>query len=457
MSLPMRHSLVVATLGILLLAPRPAAAFDFSLKLEPGIAIPLTSPQTDHFRLGGGGFGRIGFGVVPYIDLQIAGGGFGFPTKDADGVPVVIGAVGGGLRLQLPHEGKSGPRKYSPWIDADMLYVRTGGLDRAAFDVGAGIGFSPGTARSLWLGVFARYLQVLQPNNIGFDNADAKIFLAGLYIEFHPVSSDSDHDGVPDSRDACPKVFGPAENNGCPWLDADGDGVTDNVDRCLKVPGPADNQGCPWPDSDGDGTLDRDDKCPQTPGDAANAGCPWPDSDGDGVADKDDKCPGIAGPPENSGCPWPDTDGDGVLDRDDRCPQVKGPADNGGCPRYTKVTVTENKIEILEKIFFAFDKSTILERSFPLLDEVVKAMTDHATLYVRIEGYTDSKGSNQHNQALSEGRANAVMKYLTTAGIASTRLYAKGFGPSAPLETNATAQGRERNRRVEFVIVKKPD
>jgi outer membrane protein OmpA-like peptidoglycan-associated protein len=73
---------------------------------------------------------------------------------------------------------------------------------------------------------------------------------------------------------------------------------------------------------------------------------------------------------------------------------------------------------------------------------------------VRIEGHTDAKGSAEHNRILSNGRANAVRDYLVAHGIAVERLDAKGYGPDLPLDTNKTAEGREKNRRVEFVIVK---
>ena len=155
-------------------------------------------------------------------------------------------------------------------------------------------------------------------------------FFAGVL--FAPHERDTDGDGLIDSKDRCPLVPGPRENQGCPWPDTDGDGLTDNVDACPTTPGPKENKGCPWPDSDGDGILDKDDRCPYLRGPIENQGCPWPDRDTDGVLDKDDGCPDVPGPAENKGCPWPDRDSDGVLDKDDRCPDVPGPKENQGCP-----------------------------------------------------------------------------------------------------------------------------
>jgi outer membrane protein OmpA-like peptidoglycan-associated protein len=143
---------------------------------------------------------------------------------------------------------------------------------------------------------------------------------------------DTDGDGIPDSRDKCPKEPGPAVTGGCPRVDTDQDGVMDDEDRCPAQPGPRENQGCPWPDADRDGVPDKDDKCPSQPGPRENRGCPWPDRDKDGVLDKDDKCPDAPGPAENQGCPWPDRDKDGVPDKDDKCPDEPGPVERQGCP-----------------------------------------------------------------------------------------------------------------------------
>lgn len=92
----------------------------------------------------------------------------------------------------------------------------------------------------------------------------------------------------------------------------------------------------PAVDSDGDGLYDPDDACPYVFGPVNNAGCPL-DSDGDGLYDSDDACPFEFGPSNNAGCPLPpDTDGDGLYDSDDACPKIFGLVDNGGCPYPTQ-------------------------------------------------------------------------------------------------------------------------
>jgi OOP family OmpA-OmpF porin len=71
---------------------------------------------------------------------------------------------------------------------------------------------------------------------------------------------------------------------------------------------------------------------------------------------------------------------------------------------------------------------------------------------VRVEGHTDSQGSESYNQALSERRANTVLNYLVSNGIDGDRLSASGFGENSPVADNATAEGRARNRRVDLVV-----
>jgi len=80
-------------------------------------------------------------------------------------------------------------------------------------------------------------------------------------------------------------------------------------------------------------------------------------------------------------------------------------------------------------------------------------MRDRPTVIVRVEGHTDSVGSDKYNQRLSERRAHAVVKYLIGKGIESNRLQAAGFGESRPIAPNETPEGRAKNRRTEFHIV----
>lgn len=268
-----------------------------------------------------------------------------------------------------------------------------------------------------------------------------------LGVVFKFGGKDTDGDGIYDKEDACPDVAGLKEFNGCP--DSDGDGIKDEDDACPNVAGLASLNGCP--DADSDGIADKDDMCPNAKGTKANNGCP--DTDGDGVVDKDDKCATVAGPAANKGCPWPDTDGDGVLDKDDNCKNEAGPASNNGCPEPVITKVAEKKIgEFAKTILFNSGRSTFKKGVSETLDGIVKIMNEFPKATFVVEGHTDSTGSAKINEKLSAKRANAVKDYLVKNGVDASRLDAKGFGPSQPIDTNDTRAGRANNRRVEIKV-----
>lgn len=184
------------------------------------------------------------------------------------------------------------------------------------------------------------------------------------------------------------------------------------------------------------------------------------DRDLDGVLDAEDACVDVPGvrteDPKTNGCPPPkDTDGDGILDPEDACPEVAGPADpdpkKNGCP---KARIDKGQIRILERVEFETGKATLRPESNGILTAVLEVLQSNPTLTkVSIEGHTDSVGNDKANQALSQRRAAAVVKWLTTRGIAASRLASKGFGESRPIDSNDTPEGRQNNRRVEFHIV----
>ena len=268
---------------------------------------------------------------------------------------------------------------------------------------------------------------------------------AGLTVRFG--GTDTDGDGIYDKNDACPEVFGLEAFNGCP--DTDGDGIEDSKDACPNEPGLAELNGCP--DTDGDGVIDSEDDCPTVKGLKSLNGCP--DADNDGVADKDDKCPNVAGPAANDGCPWPDTDGDGVLDKDDQCPDVKGTVANKGCPEVSE-EVQETLNEYAKTILFDTGKSSIKAQSAAVLADIVKILNEYPNAKFTVEGHTDSTGSDELNQRLSDARANAVKEYLVEHGVDAFRLSSMGYGETKPIDTNNTAKGRANNRRVEINLAK---
>jgi outer membrane protein OmpA-like peptidoglycan-associated protein len=182
-------------------------------------------------------------------------------------------------------------------------------------------------------------------------------------------------------------------------------------------------------DSDGDGLLDKDDECPRDP------------EDEDGYRDGD-------------GCPEPDNDDDGVLDADDECPELRGEANRRGCPARTYVQIDDGKITIIGKIQFQTGSAEIAQDSDALLDQIAQALdANPAVKKVRIEGHTDDVGDDRINQKLSEDRARAVKAALVKRHVDGDRLDTRGLGETAPIAPNRSAGGRQKNRRVEFILV----
>lgn len=375
---PLAHSAraAITTTALLLVAPftqaaeavpsgdnsgRPTPAGAFALKLEPGVAFPLSHPQSSLFKVGGGETIKALWTLNRYLDVGPSATFITLPTEDSLRDFGTAWAFGGSLRFRRPHDVRARNVFYasSPWLDADALYVRTGGLNRAGFAFAAGISVPIGESRIFWLGPFVRYFQVMQePERSGFDNRDAKILSLGVSLEVGT--------GVPRE----PEPVAAAEVR----------------------------------------TINK----------------------------------------ETFFCP--DRDNDGVPDTVDHCPDVAGPPDNWGCPLYQKLVVKRDKLELKEKIYFAWDQAVLQDVSFPVLDEVVQALKDNKGFRVQVEGHTSSEGNDDHNQTLSEKRAEAVLDYLAAHGIGRERLLSTGFASSVPVDSNATIAGRENNRRVEFVV-----
>ncbi len=109
----------------------------------------------------------------------------------------------------------------------------------------------------------------------------------------------------------------------------------------------------------------------------------------------------------------------------------------------------------LKNIYFDFNKTTLKSESFVELNKVVNFLDQNSTVEIEIPGHTDSKGTDEYNINLSQGRSQAVVDYLVSQGIDRARLTAKGYGEGKPIDTNDTEAGRANNRRVEFTVLKK--
>lgn len=109
----------------------------------------------------------------------------------------------------------------------------------------------------------------------------------------------------------------------------------------------------------------------------------------------------------------------------------------------------------LNNIFFEYDKADLKSESEAELNRLVKFLKDNPGVEIEISGHTDSQGSDEYNKNLSQKRVNSVVAYLTGKGIDQRRLKGIGYGESKPVDTNDTDEGRAKNRRVEFTILKK--
>lgn len=294
------------------------------------------------------------FGVTDYLDFGPTASFVMLPATEVGAEAGVAWGFGGGLRIKRAYDAESAAG-LSPWVDGDLLYMRTGPLNRVGFDAGVGVTLPVDRDRNFRIGPFARYMQTVQPETVGFDNRDARVLSVGLTLEA-------------------------------------GTGLPREVQVIHTVTN----------------TVTTSESCP-------------------------------------------DRDADGVPDMVDHCPDVVGPPDNWGCPVREKVAVS-HRLEIKEKVYFEWDKSAIEPVSYPVLDEVVAALTDDPNMKVQVDGHTDSTGPDAHNQDLSEERAGAVITYLVRNGISRDRLTSRGFASSQPVGTNATEAEREDNRRVEFVV-----
>ncbi len=277
--------------------------------------------------------------------------------------------------------------------------------------------------------------------------------LAGATLVFGGASSpqDRDRDGVVDAQDQCPLEAGPLPS-GCPVRDRDSDGISDAEDQCVIEPGIAPT-GCPIRDVDQDGVVDADDQCIDAKG-SAPTGCP--DSDLDGFLDRVDQCrtvPGVA----PDGCPVAvDADGDGLIGDVDRCPDrpetVNGFEDADGCPDELPAEVTKF-VGVIAGVEFDTNLAVLRPSSDVALEKAASVLLQYPSVRLEIIGHTDDRGSRERNLDLSRQRADSVKANLVARGIESSRIETRGQGPDAPLAPNATAAGRQRNRRIEFRVL----
>lgn len=154
--------------------------------------------------------------------------------------------------------------------------------------------------------------------------------------------------------------------------------------------------------------------------------------------------------PDESCLGGSDKDGDGIKDSDDLCPDTKGTKQNSGCPEIT-VEIWTSFYIALSDVNFAVDSDSIRPSSYSSLEKIGDLMKANKGFTLKLGGYADSTGTQEHNKKLSEARAKAVRDYLLEhEKVNAKRIRLASYGEKMPKAPNTTASGRAINRRVEF-------
>jgi OOP family OmpA-OmpF porin len=159
-----------------------------------------------------------------------------------------------------------------------------------------------------------------------------------------------------------------------------------------------------------------------------------------------------------------DDDGDGVANKFDKCPGTtpNTVVDGAGCPLKAPAQIVREKIvvteadrkvvdEAIRNLEFDLGKATIRSTSNATLDRVAALLVEK-NFSLKLAGHTDNSGSMALNLRLSKDRAESVKAYLVSQGANASRIEATGYGPNQPIASNKTAEGRQKNRRVEFSL-----
>jgi outer membrane protein OmpA-like peptidoglycan-associated protein len=284
----------------------------------------------------------------------------------------------------------------------------------------------------------------------------------GYPVDSRGIALDTDADGVPDGIDKEPKTpFGVRVNAFGVGIDSDEDGIYDGIDMEPNTPKGAlvDKFGVAL-DDDKDGVPNGLDIEPNTPlGVIVNKNGVTLDDDKDGVPNGLDKEPDtpIGAKVDKDGISI-DTDNDGVPDGIDLEPNTpKGILvdKSGRALIRQEYSLLREGLVRLNSISFAPGSSVISVESYSIIDEIGRLLRKYPSLKIQIGGHTDNTGDKETNYRISRDRALAVRYYLNThfPDIQKDRLIAIGFGPDKPIASNATNEGRNKNRRVEFVVI----
>lgn len=178
--------IIISILSCAVFNTKISLADQFSVRIEPGIALPLSSPQTEVFDPGVGVVVKPAVSITPFLDLAPSYTGIFLPAKHENANNGTASALGVGVRLKSPHSSSKNDKllEVSPWIDFDVQYVRTGDLNRIGYAVGAGASTSVDKNKSFWIGPFVRFQNIFGVQEQNYDNRDIHTFMGGISLEF---------------------------------------------------------------------------------------------------------------------------------------------------------------------------------------------------------------------------------------------------------------------------------
>jgi outer membrane protein OmpA-like peptidoglycan-associated protein len=288
------------------------------------------------------------------------------------------------------------------------------------------------------------------PDGDGLTNREEKM------LGTDPQVADTDGDGLKDGEEVKTYKTDPLK------ADTDGDGLKDGEEVNVNKTDPT------KADTDGDGLKDGEEV------ETYKTDPLKVDTDGDGLNDGDEVLKYKTDPLKA------DTDGDGLNDGDEvmkyKTDPLKADTDGGTVndgvevargsnpldanddlnwpPKKEELKVEVGKAIVLEGIVFKTGSSTISPESEEILTKAYNTLYQDPAIVVEIQGYTDNTGSRSVNMRLSKARADAVKAWLVEKGIDTARISTKGLGPDKPVAPNTTAEGRQKNRRIEFYRVR---
>ncbi|MCE5251963.1 OmpA family protein [bacterium] len=299
------------------------------------------------------------------------------------------------------------------------------------------------------------------------DKADKEPYTPkGFPVDSRGIAIDTDVDGVPDGKDLEPDTpLGAKTDANGVGIDTDGDGIYDGIDMEPDTPAgsPVDKFGVAL-DDDRDGVPNILDEEPQTPiGAVVDETGKAIDSDEDGIPDGIDMEPSTPkGALVDKFGVGIDTDEDGVPNGIDEEPNTeKGilvDKRGRGLIKHEVDLLREGLIH-LTTVQFNPGTAVLNPESYPALNEIGQILIKYNTLTIQIEGHTDNTGDIKTNLKLSRDRAYAVKDYLLEnfPMIDQKRLRAVGFGSDKPIAPNSTIEGRNANRRVDFIIINRDE